>query len=131
MVDRKIQNAIIDVLKRYPIKLAYLYGSYAKNTAGPQSDVDIAVVPEEAARVDELRLAADVDRAVPGVEINTVVIGPGKSPLLTFNVIRLEQPIYVKNEPDRVAFETHVIKQHFDNERLYLIKQQYRDQAFS
>lgn len=131
MLDHATQDAIVDVLKKYPLKLAYLYGSYAKGTQRPDSDVDIAAVPEEGAEIDEIRLAVDVDRAVKGKEIDTRIIGPEKSLLLAFNAIRMEMPIYVKNEQDRLQFEQQILRRYFlDVDRLYRIRQHYRDQAF-
>ena len=39
----EIQAAVTKVGKKYGIKSAYLFGSYAKNTANEESDVDLIV----------------------------------------------------------------------------------------
>ena len=39
----EIQAAVTKVGKKYGIKSAYLFGSYAKNTANEKSDVDLYV----------------------------------------------------------------------------------------
>lgn len=131
MLNPQIREAIISVLKKYPIKLAYLYGSYAKGTARPDSDIDIAVVPEDGAEIDEARLAVAVDKAVKGKEIDIRVIGRKMSLLLSFNAVRLEQPIYVKTEADRLSFERRIISKYFDSQEQEKIKQNYLDVAFA
>lgn len=131
MLDPRIQEKIISVLKKYPIKLAYLYGSYAKGTARPDSDIDIAVVPEDGAEIDEVRLAVTVDKTVKGKDVDIRVIGKKMSLLLSFNAIRLEQPIYVKTETDRLSFERRIISKYFDSQEQERIKQSYLDMAFA
>ncbi len=131
MLPQSIQARIVSVLKKYPIKLAYLYGSYARGTARPDSDIDIAVVPQDGAQIDEVRLAAEVDQAVKGKEVDTRVIGKKMSLLLSFNAVRLEQPIYVKSERDRLIFEHRIIKEYFDSQEIDNIKQHYLDLAFA
>ena len=48
-----------------PVRFAFLFGSTARGTAGPDSDVDIAFVPVDPAisLADELALAARLERA--------------------------------------------------------------------
>lgn len=131
MLDSRIQAKIVSVLKKYPIKLAYVYGSYAKGTARPDSDIDIAVVPEDGAEIDEIRLAVTVDKTVKGKDVDIRVIGKKMSLLLSFNAIRLEQPIYVKTEADRLSFERRIINKYFDSQEQERIKQSYLDMAFA
>lgn len=131
MLDPRIQAKIVSALKKYPIKLAYVYGSYAKGTARPDSDIDIAVVPEDGAEIDEVRLAVTVDKTVKGKDVDIRVIGKKMSLLLSFNAIRLEQPIYVKTEADRLSFERRIINKYFDSQEQERIKQSYLDMAFA
>lgn len=127
MIDAKTKNAIVKVLKKYPVKLAYLYGSYAKGAMRLDSDIDIAVVPMENANINEVKLTVDVDQAVEGKEVEARLIGINGRLLLTFNAIRLEQPIYSTiDERDRIKFETEVLMRQLDTERLSLIKRYYR-----
>jgi predicted nucleotidyltransferase len=128
MIDEKTKDAIVGVLKRYPVKLAYVYGSYAKGIERPDSDIDIAVVPKENVSIDEFKLAGDINRAVKGKQIEARLIGVSGRLLLTFNAVRLEQPIYsTVNEQSRVKFETGILMRQLDAERLSLIKRYYRD----
>lgn len=40
----EIQKYILNILKKYEIKKAYIFGSYARNEATKNSDVDIMIV---------------------------------------------------------------------------------------
>lgn len=40
----EIQKTIIYILKKYGIKKAYIFGSYARNEANKNSDIDIMIV---------------------------------------------------------------------------------------
>jgi predicted nucleotidyltransferase len=63
---------------RTDIGLAFVFGSRARGTATPTSDVDIAV---RAPGVDLLRLAADLSR-VTGLEVDVVELEAAGVPLL-------------------------------------------------
>ena len=41
-----IKEAVSDVLKNYKISVCYLFGSYAKGKATPNSDIDLMIVGE-------------------------------------------------------------------------------------
>ena len=45
--EQKLRNIAPDLFKQSPVHFAYLYGSYAKGTAHPFSDLDVAVYVEE------------------------------------------------------------------------------------
>lgn len=40
----EIKKYILKVLKKYGVEKAYIFGSYARNEANPNSDVDIMIV---------------------------------------------------------------------------------------
>lgn len=129
MIDAKTKNAIVEVLKKYPVKLAYLYGSYAKGIERPDSDIDIAVVPVENSEINPFRIAADVDSAVRGKEVDVRVISSGKSPLFEFNTIRYGQPIYILDESDRIIFEVTTARRYYDTEKIRRIRHYYLSKA--
>ncbi|MFH1175751.1 MAG: nucleotidyltransferase domain-containing protein [bacterium] len=54
-MPNNIKNIIIDFTKKlekekFPIKAAYLYGSYAKNEAKKYSDIDVAIISDKLKR---------------------------------------------------------------------------------
>jgi predicted nucleotidyltransferase len=78
MVDPAIRG-IRQVLRgRADVRLAIVFGSRARGTAGPTSDVDVAV---RAPGVDVLQLAADLSR-VTGHEVDVVDLEDVSVPLL-------------------------------------------------
>jgi predicted nucleotidyltransferase len=62
----EIEHALARALDAWPsIRAAWLFGSVATDSAGPLSDVDIAVLGAGATSLDErARLAADLSRAI-------------------------------------------------------------------
>ncbi len=73
MADRKdslnkvINSFLEEIQKKYRIDDAYLYGSFAKGTAGKWSDIDIAIVSSDFSddlfedRLILMRLASTID----------------------------------------------------------------------
>lgn len=53
----EIKSIIEPILKKYNIKKAYLFGSYARQEAKASSDIDIMIVKEESNIVTLLNLA--------------------------------------------------------------------------
>lgn len=52
---QEIQARIVPIAREYGVKRVYLFGSYAKNTAGEESDIDILI--EKGAPMSLLKLA--------------------------------------------------------------------------
>jgi predicted nucleotidyltransferase len=46
-VIERVKEAVIELKRQIPIDCVYLFGSYAKGTPKPYSDVDIAIVSPE------------------------------------------------------------------------------------
>ena len=46
--DKRIREFVSEVAKKYPgLMASYLFGSYATNRQGPDSDIDIALILED------------------------------------------------------------------------------------
>lgn len=43
-VMEQIKKYMVFVNRQYPVERVILFGSYAKGTAGPESDIDVAIV---------------------------------------------------------------------------------------
>ena len=100
------------------VVLAYLYGSQATDTAGPLSDVDIAVlfgdeIPEEQRFDEVLRLHGELARFFSRDDVNVVDLARG-APLLN-NEIRLHGIVlYCKTDDMRVEFEVSALQKFLD-----------------
>ena len=80
-MDKTVNGIITDyvqeVKKQHPIKLAYLYGSYARGTANDTSDIDIAFIVEPMDEVSYYAIFGDLfniaARYAPNIEPNLLV----------------------------------------------------------
>ena len=115
---------MIQYLARQPdVVCAYLFGSLAKGTAGPRSDVDVAVVLREGLGREEmfeqrLQLLVDLDgfstREVDVVILNTSPL------LLQQQALKHGRLIYERDPLARIRFEVRA-------RRLYLDLRPLRD----
>jgi len=104
---------------RQRVELAYLFGSTARGTTGPLSDVDVAIrfSPDGARSLDErLKLQDALCRELGSDRIDLVDLDDA-SPVLRYNVIR--DGVTLKGENDvRVPFEVRVMSEYFDTHAL-------------
>jgi uncharacterized protein len=64
MQIESIKPLIIRILKKYPISKAAIFGSFARNSAGKSSDIDLLIEPESTITLfDVLRLEKDLSKA--------------------------------------------------------------------
>jgi len=121
-MDTKAQKAI-GVFKEYPVKFAYLFGSYAAGGITNLSDIDIAVFLDEDLnshkRFDlRLQLIGHMIRVFGTDKIDLIILND--SPLLlSFNVISNGVILYSSDEKRRVMFETRIMSMYFDQEYYY------------
>jgi len=117
--DRLIQKIII-ALEKEPVRLAYLYGSYAKGKTHKKSDIDIAVVLEPHAKRADYQIGGNIyDSLQPGgPEIDVREINSEKDPTFLINVLSPAKPILVKDEKERIEFETKAFERFYDIKHL-------------
>ena len=101
-----------EVLPRFPVLFAYLYGSHASGVVHPFSDVDIAVFLSEERNDEMMRLESDIALAFDEALDHAVaadVRAINDAPLVLQGEILTEGIlIYSCDEPGRVSFETRV-----------------------
>ena len=115
---QQIREAANNIFNDSPVQFAYLYGSVAKDIAGPFSDLDIAVYVENLDRrrcLDlelSLSLAMDecLDKAIQS-EIRIINHLPltVQGDILTSGLL-----IYSHSESKRIDFETRLRMAYFD-----------------
>lgn len=115
---KKLEEKSCEVFSTSSVLFAYLYGSYARDEALPQSDIDIAVFvrgdfsQKEYAEL-ELTLSIELDKLDLGAETEVRVIN--RLPLLMKGEILTEgQLIYCCDDSTRVEFETITRDEYFD-----------------
>ncbi len=107
------------------IAAAYLFGSVARGTARPDSDVDVAVLPRarKSGSLDalELDLEGELERAL-GREVQLVVLHHAPADLV-HRVLRDGELVCDHDPSQRIAFEVRARNEYFD---LLPILERYR-----
>jgi len=113
----RIRAAAQKALSGHRVSLAYLFGSMASGRETPLSDIDIAVLteqdfsPHERLRL-ELKLEIELAELCDG-EFDVRIIND--APLaVRGTVVQTGLLLYVRNDADRVEFETNVRSRYFD-----------------
>jgi len=84
------------------VQFGYLFGSYAKEEAYEQSDVDIAVYLTDTTLDKQLELIQTLQKAV-GKKIDIVVLNDVKNLYLLESILR--EGMLLKDSPERPMFE--------------------------
>jgi predicted nucleotidyltransferase len=131
-VDRDaVSERVLRVLANHPsVAAAYLFGSVARGTAGPSSDVDVAVLYKETPRSElgspPMRLEAALEkvlhRPVQAVCLNTA------PPDLGIRVLRHGTLLLERDRSARIRFEVKLRNEYWDLEPI-LRRCRRRDRA--
>ena len=114
-----IQRAIARCAsKRREIRAAYLFGSAATGRAGPDSDLDVAVLlagPLGASRslTYRLKLMTDLGAALHRSDVDVVILNDA-SPLLAHRVLSKGTLVFERSASDRVRFQVRIASLYAD-----------------
>ena len=108
------------------VLFAYLFGSSARGTTGPLSDVDVAVYLDEKADLFEcrLRLMRVLSRVLKTERVDVIVLNEAPM-LLGYAVIR-DGVVIKEHREARIPFETFIMRHYLDT--AYLREVQLRSQ---
>lgn len=117
-IDEAALGRLSDALDRDGVVAAMLIGSQARGTAGPLSDVDLAVWHDPGldsrGRFDlQLRLASDAGHALGTDEIDVVMLNHAP-PLMQHRAIRDGKRLVERDHDERVRLETRAILDYLD-----------------
>lgn len=107
------------VLEQHPEVLeAYLFGSEARDEAGPLSDIDIAVYVEEAALQRpgfgvQAALGSELQAALGRADVDVVILNRAP-PLLYHRVLRDGIRLLVRSEPATATREGQALSRYCD-----------------
>jgi len=113
-----MQEIVPSILGRYPVAAAYAFGSVARGTMTPFSDVDIAVLlaaplaPYERLET-ELAIQGDIEAAsgISPVDVRAI----DQAPLLVQGrIVQQGILLYEGDRARRIAFEVATRKRYFD-----------------
>lgn len=118
-VGASVEQRIADVCRGEPSVVAvYLFGSTARQAAGPDSDVDVAVLfdPTPAPRLagPRFHLEGALEREL-GRRVDLVVLNDAPADL-RIRVLRDGRVLVDRNRPARLAFEVRTRNEAFDLE---------------
>jgi predicted nucleotidyltransferase len=110
---------LADVLSAHPdVAAAYVFGSVAGGTAGPESDVDIAVLfttpPPHTLDSARFALAGELEAAL-GAPVDLVVLNDAPVDL-SIRVLRHGRLVVDRNPSARIGFEVRTRNEAFDLE---------------
>lgn len=114
----KQKNRLEKIFKKEGVVLAYLFGSAAREKAGPLSDIDIAVLFSKKIKEEEyfekrLKLALEIDE-VFGTYKTEVICLNETPPLLKHRVVFYGVPIFVSDPRLQRIFEFSVLQEYED-----------------
>lgn len=134
MQTEKIIQKIKSVLSaREEIVFAYLFGSVAKEKAGPISDIDIAVYLEEETDLTsgsfgyKAELIFDLQRGLNTNQIDLVILN--QAPLfLAFNVLKEGKLIFCRSKEIRVDYHYLIQRDYLDFKPAVKVQDYYLQQ---
>jgi predicted nucleotidyltransferase len=100
------------------VELAYLFGSTAEETEGPLSDIDIGVYLSgkltKGERIEKrLELMGELSTLLKTDHVDLLVMNDA-APVINFEVIRPNVPLFVRNEDLKLDVEQHVMSRYLD-----------------
>jgi len=116
MNDPRIES-ITDILKKYPIIFAYLFGSQAKGKSTRLSDIDLAALVDRKTSRSErfdirLRLTNDLS-AITGTKVDLIVMND--IPVqLAYEVIKHGKVILCKDRNAMIDAEIEILSKYLD-----------------
>ena len=117
ILDR-LRAVIPSVLAQYPVEVAYVYGSVARGTVTPFSDVDVALVlSEKPPPYERMMLEFEIEAAIEdasglrGLDVRAI----NEAPLMARGkVVQEGIRLYERDRARRVDFEVQTRKRYFD-----------------
>jgi len=112
------KKGIIDIFSKYAeVKLAYLFGSRARNENGPMSDYDFAIYLDNRDQKNifniKARLLDELSRFLKTDKIDLVILDTADQSELKYDIIKDGQLLF-EQEPYKVIVEPAILNEYFD-----------------
>lgn len=126
MIDERLVLGIQQALsKESKIKLAYVLGSVASSREGVESDFDLAVIVDDAARVSYNQIYQLISNLDFPKDLDLSIVDKHSSPLFLFQITSTGKCVYQKSDTERVVFEVYAMKNYYDTTHLRNIYSAY------
>ena len=140
MTDRQKQQ-LAGILERHGVVVGYLFGSAARGTMGPHSDIDVAVlfderkIPAEQQVNEKLTISSEIIRAFPVENADVVILNRQHNPVLLYESVLEGEAIYVKDTKAKVHLSQYALRQYEDTRFLretsyQILREQAKSGAF-
>ena len=114
---KRIKELLKPVFKEYDVKLAYLFGSYARGNQIQESDIDIAVLLDqsipESRRFDlRLKIGSELSRLLKN-DVDLIVLNDTTSVTFQYSIVQEGKLLY-QEKSDQIDFEIESMNSYFD-----------------
>lgn len=110
--------------------MAYFYGSQITGYTNKKSDLDLAVITDNANSIKYGDLYLKVSQIIKEKEVDLRIVTLKETPTYLFQVLKNGQTVYQRDELEKVKFESKVLRNFYDTQHLRDIYNSYLKQAF-
>ncbi|MFO7603834.1 MAG: nucleotidyltransferase domain-containing protein [Gammaproteobacteria bacterium] len=113
--QKKADQAVAYLIETYQPEAILLYGSRAKDTATPKSDIDLAILLGRQQRPDAMALAASRTELehILGSDVDLIVLDHA-SPILAMQILRNHQVLYQNDSEAMTRYTMKKTGEYFD-----------------
>lgn len=116
MISQEIKESLVDLVRSYEgVKLFYLFGSQARDNAGPMSDYDFAIYSDTGVGNDVFlvpELQAKISKLLGTDKVDLCDLSKIEMPELMFDVINGK--LLYEVEPYKELIEPQILNKYFD-----------------
>ena len=124
------KKQIADIMEKHDVIVGYLFGSAARGTMGPRSDIDVAVyfdevkIPEEKQFAEKLAISSEIAGAFKVRDADVIILNNTTNPVLLYESVLNGEPIFVKDSELKTRLARFALHQYEDTR--YLRETSYR-----
>lgn len=118
-----MEEKLRKIIEKYGVSLAYLFGSYAKGTAGFMSDIDVAVVfpyDEKFIEEKEKKIKNEIVDLLKIEKVDLINLSKNKNVLLGYEILFTGQPLIVKDKELEFKLKYKYMHEYEDMKYLFL-----------
>lgn len=122
------KRKIAGILEKHGVIVGYIFGSAARGTMGPHSDIDVAVffddkkVTEEKQFDEKLKISSEITRVFTVEDADVINLKTARGPLIKYQAIFGGELILEKDRDKRLAVERSVVREYEDTRELRRIR---------
>ncbi len=121
-MDDAFQQAATVLAADPRVDAVYGFGSRIRGTAGPMSDIDLAVLlNREIKLIEELRLRAAVVEALQRDDVDLVRLNHAP-PLLRYEVVATGRRLFARDDDAADRFEARCVREYLDTHHLRAVQ---------